>query len=161
MPEVSVRLKDIDEDNWTDVVLLTTTDGPNPMVIEEYVASNALSICQAMYEGTWEVKAIYCGRKAIGFAMYGYSEEHEEYELLRLMIDHNHQNRGFGTMALGLCLEQLFDIEDCDRVYLHVHRDNIRARKIYEEKGFISSGEMQGDEEIMYLDRASWEGIYR
>ena len=72
MPDVSVKLKDIDESNWMDVVLLTSSQGPSPLVLEEFVASNALSICQAVYEETWNIKAVYCGRKAVGFVMYGY-----------------------------------------------------------------------------------------
>lgn len=153
MPEVSVRLKDIDEDNWMDIVLLTTTDDPNPKVLEEYVASNALSICQAIYEGTWVYKGVYCGRKAVGFVMYGYSKERQGFELLRLMIDHNHQGKGFGSMALWLCLEDMFSAPSCDSVFLQVHRDNQKARDIYLKNGFRATGEMNGDEELFILDR--------
>ena len=157
MPDVSVKLKDIDESNWMDVVLLTTSENPQPMVLEEYVASNALSICQALFEGTWTVKAVYCGRKAVGFVMYGYCEEREEFELCRLMIDHNHQGKGFGSIALKLCMDALFDIEGCDRVFILVHRENDKARHIYLKYGFKPSGEMVGEEEILYFDRENDE----
>lgn len=151
MADVSVTLREIDENNWMDVVLLTTEDDKSPRVLEEYVASNALSICQAVFEGTWEVKAIYCGIKPIGFAMYGYCTERDEYELCRLMIDKKHQGKGLGTIALSLCLDELFCMEDCDAVYLQVHKDNERARHIYSRMGFRNTGEMIGDEQVFRI----------
>ena len=148
MPDVSVRLKDIDEDNWMDIVMLTTSEDAVPRILEEYVASNALSICQALYEETWNVKAVYCGRKPVGFAMYGYCEERQQYEICRLMIDRNHQGKGFGSIALKLVMEEMAEIDECEKVYLLVHKDNSRAHHIYEKNGFVPTGEMIGDEEL-------------
>lgn len=158
MPDVSVKLKDIDESNWMDVVLLTSSQGPSPLVLEEFVASNALSICQAVYEETWNIKAVYCGRKAVGFVMYGYCEERDQFELCRLMIDRNHQGKGFGTIALKLSIDEMFDTYDCDRIFILVHKDNERARHIYLKYGFVSSGEMVGQEELMYFDKTNIYG---
>ena len=155
MPDVSVRLKDIDEDNWMDVVMLSTSD-ENPRILEEYVASNALSICQALFEGTWTIRAIYCGRKPVGFAMYGYCEEREQYELCRLMIDHNHQGKGLGSIALKLVIQEMREIEGCEKVFLLVHRENEKARSIYTRNGFKPTGIMVGDEEMYYI---ALEGI--
>lgn len=148
MPDVSVKLRDIDEDNWMDVVMLTTVPDDSPHILEEYVASNALSICQAIYEGTWTVRAIYCGKKPVGFAMYGYCDDREQYELCRLMIDRNHQGKGLGSIALELILDEMCDAYECDAVYLLVHKENIRAKHIYEKQGFEPTGNMVGDEEI-------------
>lgn len=155
MPDVSVKLKDIDEDNWMEVVMLTTqpdASGNAHCIVEEYVASNALSICQALYEDTWTVKAIYCGKKPVGFAMYGYSEERDEYELCRLMIDHAHQGKGLGSIALEMVLEEMVDTYDCDNIYLLVHKDNDRAKHIYEKLGFEPTGDMVGVEEIYCIN---------
>ena len=151
MADVSVTLREIDEKNWMDVVLLTTSGEKEPKVLEEYVASNAVSICQALYEETWITRAIYCGAKPVGFAMYGYNTERSEYELCRLMIDKNHQGKGIGSIALALCLDELFSIDDCDSVYLQVHRDNERAKHIYRRYGFSDTGESTGDEQIYVL----------
>lgn len=150
MPDVSVRLKDVNEDNWMDVVMLSTSS-EMPRILEEFVASNALSICQALYEETWNVKAIYCGRKPVGFAMYGYCEERDEYELCRLMIDYNHQGKGIGSIALKLVLEDMAETYGCDEVYLLVHKDNETARHIYEKNGFSSTGKMIGEEELFLI----------
>ena len=153
MPDVSVRLRDIDEGNWMDIVLLSSVGEGEEKVLGKYTASNALSICQALYEETWEVKGIYCGKTPVGFAMYGYCKEREQYELCRLMIDCKHQNKGFGNIAVSLCLDELFTIEDCNEVYLLVNKDNETAKHIYLKNGFEPNGEMIGEEMVYCVGR--------
>ena len=146
--DVSVRLEDITEDNWRDVIFLTTQEEGMPLVCEKYVASNALSIVQAFFEGTWHVKAVYCGKKAVGFVMYGYCESHDCYEVCRLMIDHKHQGKGFGNIALKLVIEELEEIEDCLEIYITVNPENERGKHIYEKAAFIPREESWEGEEV-------------
>ena len=152
MADVSVRLEDVDEDNWMSVVLLTTETERQPKVVEQYVASNALSIVQAVYEQTWDYKAVYCGDKPVGFVMYGYNGERDAYEILRLMIDSRYQDKGIGTIALKLAIGELAENEDCDCIYVSTNKDNYGAKRIYEKNGFVYTGEMSGDEELYSLD---------
>lgn len=152
MADVSVRLEDIDEDNWMEVALLTTEEDGNPKVVERFVASSALSIVQAVYEESWEVKAIYCGKKAVGFAMYGVNPEYDTYEIRTLMIDSRHQGKGFGTIALKLVIDELTEEEDCNRIYLSVNKDNELGRRIYEKNGFEYTGTINGNEMVYRLD---------
>lgn len=153
--DVTVRLVDIDEDNWMEIVLLTTSEDGNPMVCEEYVASNALSICQAIFEEGWEVKAVYCGKKAIGFVMYGFNEKQNYYEICRLMIDRKQQGRGFGKIALRLVVEEMVEnYEDCSEIYLSVNPGNKKGIRLYEDNGFENTGMKNGIEDIycLYLE---------
>lgn len=148
MADVMVQLRDIDEDNWMEVALLTTEEDGIPKVCEQYVSSNALSIVQAVYEGNWEVKAIYCGKKPVGFTMYGYNPEYDGYEICRIMIDHKHQGKGFGTIALKLVMEELSLFEDCDYIYLSLNPNNEKSKKIYKKLGFEDTGVKNGSEEV-------------
>lgn len=152
MADVSVRLVDIDEDNWMDVALLSTREDGNPMVVEKYVASNALSIVQAVYEETWDVKAVYCGKKAVGFVMYGINPDFDTYEIRTLMIDHKHQGKGFGTIALKLVIEELAEDDDCDKIYLSTNKDNDLGKRIYEKNGFVFTGTVNGNEQVYCLN---------
>ena len=152
MGDVVVRLQEIDETNWMEVVLLTTQEDGVPRICEEFVTSNALSIVQALYEQTWTVKAVYCGRKPVGFVMYGFCEEQNYYEILRLMIDYNHQGKGFGSIALRLVIEEREEIEDCEEIYLRVNPKNETGKKIYEKNGFVNTGQMIGGEELYCLE---------
>lgn len=153
--DVTIRLAEVDENNWMDVILLTTQEDGIPVVCEQYVASNALSICQAVFEDFWEYKAIYCGKKAIGFAMYGFNDKSGCYEICRLMIDRNHQGKGFGNIALRLIIEDMFNsYVDCDEIYLAVHEENERGKHLYQKNGFVATGQKNGHEEIycLYLE---------
>ena len=66
-----MRLIDITKENWEDVIFLSTNETITvkgsgepyeakgmPSLCEEFVASNALSIVQSVYENGWIIKAI-------------------------------------------------------------------------------------------------------
>lgn len=148
MADVMVRLEEITEDNWMEVALLTTEEDGIPKVCEQYVSSNAMSIVQAVYEGGWEVKAVYCGRVPVGFVMYGINQTFDVYEICRIMIDHKHQGKGFGTIALRLVMEELMENEDCDYIYLSLNPSNEKSKSIYKKFGFEDTGMRTGTEEV-------------
>ncbi|MGL4373323.1 MAG: GNAT family N-acetyltransferase [Turicibacter sp.] len=144
-----MNLIDITKDNWMQVVFLTTNNQDMPTLCEEYVASNALSIVQAMYEETWTTKAIEKGGEIIGFTMYGYCKEHNFYELCRIMIDKKYQGRGFGTSAIHFVIAEMKCIESCKEIYLSTDPKNMKGKHIYEKVGFINTGK-KIDEEALY-----------
>ena len=67
------------------------------------------------------------------------------------MIDHNHQGKGFGSIALKLVIEEMAEIEDCTEIYLSVNPENIRGKHIYEKAGFVKTGEVWDNEEVYCL----------
>ena len=73
-----------------------------PSLCEEFVASNALSIVQSVYEDEWIIKAIEHDGELIGFTMYGWNEDEGFYELCRIMIKREEQSKGYGTQAICL-----------------------------------------------------------
>lgn len=154
--DVRVTLEDIDEENWREVAMLTTEEDHLPKVCEKYVPGNALSICQAFFEDTWTVRVAYCGHRPMGFVMYGYCEEYDFYELARLMIDVRHQGKGFGSIVLGLAIEEIMELEECESLYIRMNPENIRAKHIYEKAGFVDSGKMAGNEAVYVLDLAKY-----
>ena len=115
-----MKLVDITSDNWEDVIFLSTNETITvtgsgepyeakgmPSLCEEFVASNALSIVQSVYENGWVIKAIEYEGELIGFTMFGWSEEEEFYELCRIMIDYHYQNKGYGTRAIKMILDEM------------------------------------------------------
>lgn len=148
MTDVMVHLEDITEENWMEVSLLTTEEDGIPKVCEKYVSSNALSIVQALYEDTWEVKAVYCGKRPVGFVMYGLNPKYDVYEICRIMIDYRHQGKGFGTIALELAMEELAELDDCDYIYLSLNPSNEKSKSIYKKFGFEDTGMRTETEEV-------------
>lgn len=118
-----------------------------PSLCEEFVASNALSIVQSVYEGGWIIKAIEHEDKLIGFTMFGWNEQEEFYELCRIMIDRKVQNKGYGTQAIRMVLDEMQERFKCKEVYLSTDPKNARGRHVYEKVGFRSEHTMLDDEE--------------
>ena len=156
-----MQFVDITKDNWLDVVFLTTnetitvTGGGEPYeakrmpsLCEEYVASNALSIVQSVYEDGWVIKAIEHEGELIGFTMFGFNEEEDFYELCRIMIDKPYQNKGYGTQAIKMVLDEMKARFGCKEVYLSTDPENVRGKHVYEKVGFRSEHEMLDDEEL-------------
>ena len=159
-----MRLIDITKENWEDVIFLSTNETITvkgsgepyeakgmPSLCEEFVASNALSIVQSVYENGWIIKAIEHDGELIGFTMYGWNEEEEFYELCRIMIDHTMQNKGYGTQAILLILEEMKSRFGCKEVYLSTDPENVRGRHVYEKVGFRSEHKMLDDEELFKI----------
>ena len=159
-----MRLIDITKDNWEDVIFLSTNETITvkgsgepyeakgmPSLCEEFVASNALSIVQSVYEDGWIIKAIEHDGELIGFTMFGWNEEEEFYELCRIMIDCSMQNKGYGTQAILLILEEMKARFGCKEVYLSTDPENVRGKHVYEKVGFRSEHKMLDDEELFKI----------
>lgn len=156
-----MELVDITKDNWLEVVFLTTNRnvtaqrgdtacvlGNVPTLCEGFVASNALSIVQSVYEKGWTIKGIKQDGELIGFTMYGYCEKNSFYELCRIMIDRKHQGKGYGTRAIGLVLNEMKKTYNCDEVYLSTSPENVIGKHIYEKIGFVSENRIVDGEEL-------------
>ena len=156
-----MQFLDITSENWWDVLCLTTNETITvkgsgepyvakgmPSLCEEYVASNALSIVQSVYEDGWVIKAIEHEDKLIGVTMFGWNEEEEIYKLCRIMIDRKFQNKGYGTQAIKMILDEMKARFGCKEVYLSTEPENERGKHVYEKVGFRSEHEMVDDEEL-------------
>ncbi|MBU5439820.1 GNAT family N-acetyltransferase [Tissierella sp. MSJ-40] len=147
-----IKLIDIDERNWIDVLFMTTNENGMPTLCEEFVASNALSIVQSFYEKTWTIKAIENEDKLIGFAMYGFCKEKNFYELCRIMIDRKYQGHGYGTKAIEIVLREMKKINRCKEVFLSTDPENEYGKHIYRKIGFKDTGELVDGEELFRFE---------
>lgn len=135
-----MELVDITKENWLTTVFLTTNQNGHATITETFVASNALSIVQSMFETGWIIKGIQVDDKLVGFTMYGYSEDNLQYEICRFMIDAVYQGRGYGKAAIPLIMDELKKMDDCNSIYLSTEPENDKARKLYESFGFQETG---------------------
>lgn len=119
-----MRLVDVTSDNWLKIIFLTTNKDGHATITEEFVASNALSIVQSMFEKGWIIKGIQADDTLVGFAMFGFSEDSSKYEICRFMIDRAYQGKGFGKEALRLIIDELKKISNCKLIYLSTEPEN-------------------------------------
>lgn len=145
-----MKLVEINKDNWLKTVLLTTNEDGKATVVEKFVASNALSIVQSIYETGWNVRGIQLDGKIIGFTMYGLDEDTKNYWICRLMIDYTQQGKGYGGKVIQLILDEMKQLHDCRSIYLSTEPDNEVAIKLYESFGFHKTGKMnEGEAEFV------------
>ena len=72
---------------------------------EQFVAPNATSLAQALFEPTAWYRAIYADETIVGFVMVDDDVISRAYFLWRYMIAGQHQGRGYGRRALELVVE--------------------------------------------------------
>jgi len=105
--------------------------------------------------------AIYAEEQPVGFVMItygitGYEEPsiaENNYCILRLMIDKQYQNRGYGRAAMNKILEfiRTFPAGRARYCWIPYKAENVAAKRLYESFGFRDNGEICNDELISVL----------
>lgn len=155
-------LKKVDGNNVWDILKLGVSESQ-----KDYVAANDVNIIEAYTAITGNGHAfpfgIYDGDKPVGFLMIGFDVDDYwtdapeiakgNYNLWRLMIDKNHQNRGFGREAVQLALDSIKSLPcgESEYCWLSYEPENEVARRLYRSYGFEETGEMDGEELIAVL----------
>ena len=73
----------------------------------DFVAPNAVSFAEALFEPKAWYRAIYADDGPVGFAMLSLDTATPEYYLWRLMIGAAFQGRGYGRAAMGLIVTEV------------------------------------------------------
>jgi diamine N-acetyltransferase len=134
---VTITLRDITRANWRECISLETTPEQRG-----FVASNAISLAQAAYETEWMPRAIYADEVMVGFVMYGLSREEPVFWIMRLMVDAQHQGKGYGRAAMEEVLRGLKRQPDCAQLAISYEPENGGARALYLSLGFRETGEV-------------------
>ncbi len=61
------------------------------------------------------------------------------------MIDEHYQGNGYGKCALQIIISEMFQSYKCDRIYLSTAPNNSKGKHIYEDVGFVKTGETCGE----------------
>ncbi|MFR8138432.1 MAG: GNAT family N-acetyltransferase [Blautia hansenii] len=154
-----IRIEKINAKNIWDILKLHVSKEQ-----ESYVAPNELSIIEAYVAITGNGHAfpfgIFENEIPVGFLMIGYDVDESfdnpphiaygNYSIWRLMIGEKYQNKGYGKEAICLALEfiRTFPCGKAEYCYLSYEPENVNAKRLYSEFGFIENGEMD-DEEIV------------
>lgn len=142
-----ITLKEITRDNFWDCVSLEVA----PEQIG-FVTSNAVSIAQSKVQPECIPMAVYDDDDLmVGFVMYCIDEDDGEYWIYRMMIDKNHQSKGYGKKAMELLLENIKEDKSRNKIFLGVHKESVAAN-MYKSFGFEFNGQVFGKEHIMRLD---------
>jgi diamine N-acetyltransferase len=144
--KLNIRLTPVNRKNWEDVITLEVFDGQS-----DFVADNVYSLAEASVKPECVPMAICHGDELVGFLRYVNpgADEHE-YWVLRFMIDKNHQRKGYGRAAMRLVLDIINQDKKYNKVYLSFEPDNLAAKAMYENFGFVPDGRVEYGE-IVYV----------
>ena len=139
-----VELRAITEENFIDAFNLKLAPRQ-----EEYVSHPIRSLAQAyVYRNQCQPFGIYVEDRMVGYVMVIYDYDIPEYDIWHMMIDESQQGKGYGSEALDRVIEYIKTkpFGDSDRVALTCNKQNPIARKLYESKGFRTTGIEDEDE---------------
>lgn len=144
-----VRLKHVTEDNWQAIAALRL--GPEQ---EEMVASNLYSIAEAHFDPDARPRAVYAGKRPVGFVMYDVQQKRDKSRratIYRFMIDRKYQDKGYGRAALRRVLDEIRTIPRMKKVEIGYMPENAVARQFYASFGFVEVGKDEDGEIIAEL----------
>ncbi|PPA71726.1 GNAT family N-acetyltransferase [Jeotgalibacillus proteolyticus] len=97
--------------------------------------------------------AIYDDETVVGFMLYTYEDETtNNYWIEGMIIDEKYQGKGYGRAGLKKLIDWISEnFRNCSEIRAAVSTDNESAYELYKNFGFVPSGEMKGEESILYL----------
>ena len=142
-----ITLREITPDNFDAVIDLKVRDDQ-----KHFVASNLYSLAEARVFPERYPLAVYANETPIGFVMYCFLAERQEYWIFRVMIAEDQQGKGYGRAAMYQVTDRMRKINGCRQIFISYEPENDMARKLYTSMGFIITGEIFEEEEVARLD---------
>lgn len=136
-----MELRDVNADNWRDVIRIEPREDQR-----RFVASVAYYLNLCHYGEVWRPVALYRDDKPFGFAMWGFDTEEQSYWIGGLVIDAEHQGKGYGRAAMEALLDHLAAQPGYREAALSCDPVNTVARRLYASLGFVETGERVDDE---------------
>ncbi len=118
------------------------------------IAPNVYSIAESKVNPNLTPYAIHLDEEVIGFVMTENDPnemEERKYWIPRFMIDVNYQSRGHGKEAMQQVVDMFKKNDDCHYIGLSTEPDNYSALRFYESLGFVNTGELLEESEVILL----------
>lgn len=141
-----LRLVEVNRDNIWELLKLSVKDEQ-----KSFVATNVVSIAQSKVQEECIPFGVYNDDIPVGFIMYCMDVTDNEYWIYRLMVDKNHQGKGYGRRAMELIIDKIKEDKDHNILFISFEPENLAAKKLYESMGFVEAGKFVGDEVVYKL----------
>jgi diamine N-acetyltransferase len=143
-----IELREVTRDSVRAVCRLDAGDGGRQ------VASNAVSIAQAYFAPEAWFRAVYAEGEPVGFLMLYDptlvpTPDEPDFFLWRLMIDQQHQSKGYGRAAVERLVEHVRTRPGAERLLVSHVKDADRLAGFYQSLGFRYTGEEDDGERVM------------
>lgn len=144
--ETQVVLKEITGDTCWPIFNLEVEESQTRMV-----APNANSIAEAYFSDEAWFRGIYLGEEPVGFVMLALDKGKNEYFLWRLMVDKNHQRKGYGYQAMEQVIDFVRELPNAKEFKTSYVPMEGSPAPFYHKLGFEETGEVMEGENVLVL----------
>lgn len=137
----AVELREVTAENVRSICRLAV--GPSQ---SSFVAPNAVSLAQAMFEPKAWYRAIYAGERPVGFAMLSIDTETPTYYLWRFMIGADYQGRGYGRAAIAAIVAHVRSLPGATELLVSWVPAEGGPEPFYLGLGFVPTGKVEDGE---------------
>lgn len=113
-----------------------------------FVAPNAVSFAEALFEPKAWYRAVYADDVPVGFVMLSLDPDAPEYYLWRFMIAEGYQGRGYGRAALALVAEHVRSLPGGTALVTSWVPGEDGPEGFYRSLGFEPTGEVDDGEVV-------------
>ena len=142
----TVELREVSKNDVRAICRLAV--GPTQM---SFVAPNAISFAEALFEPKAWYRGIYADGTPVGFAMLSIDRDAPEYYLWRFMVDTRYQGRGYGRAAIGLIAAFVRTLPNAHELLVSWVPADGGPEPFYRGLGFVPTGEVDGIEVVARL----------
>ena len=111
-----------------------------------FVAPNAVSFAEALFEPKAWTRAIYADGRPVGFAMLYLDPGKPEYYLWRFMIAAGFQGRGYGRVAVRLIADHIRSLPGATELIVSWVPEDGGPEPFYKGLGFVETGVIEDGE---------------
>jgi diamine N-acetyltransferase len=133
---MNITLQPINKGNWEEAIDLKVHSEQ-----QKFMASNLYSIAEVQFLENFHAMGVYLDDVMVGFTMYGIDPDDGNYWIYRLMIDSQHQGKGYGTEAVKAVVEKILqnrnELIPC--IMIGYHPENLGAKFTYKKAGFVET----------------------
>lgn len=142
------EIRKVDKENLEEVLSLRVT-----VEQQGFIESPAECLKDAEEWPEFRPVGLYTDNQLVGLAMYGAlldSGGGRNLWMDRLLIDAQHQRKGYGRRFTELLIERMLTEYGEQPIYLSVYEENKAAIRMYEELGFAFIEEYDSDGELIF-----------
>ncbi|MGD8406358.1 MAG: GNAT family N-acetyltransferase [Anaerolineales bacterium] len=140
-----IALRSVNRDNWRKVTKLEVSKPQR-----EFVADPCYYLALCSYGELWQPLSIDLDGQVIGFMMWAVDTDDGSCWLGGILIDKNHQRKGYGRQAIQTAITTLAE-EHGYRQFALSYSPNNPAKHLYHKLGFKETDEWEDNEIVARL----------
>ena len=144
--DAQVTLHPVDQSNWRAIANLKVFETQR-----EFVAKLCSYLALCCYGQDWQPLAVCMGDQVIGFMMWSTDPADGSFWLGGILIDRGMQRHGYGRQAVRAAIAMLSGRNGYRDFALSYQPANLAARSLYNQLGFVESGEWEVAEMVARL----------